>query len=47
MKILLLEDDTILAQTMMQILEDEKYEVTLVQNGEDVLTRTYENSYDL
>jgi len=30
MNILLLEDDTILAQTMVQILEAENYTVTLV-----------------
>jgi len=47
MKILLLEDDTILAQTMVQILEEEKYNVTLVDNGEDVLDKTYENNFDL
>jgi len=47
MKILLLEDDTILAQTMIQILEDENYEVTLLENGEEVLECTYENKFDL
>jgi len=47
MKILLLEDDTILAQTMIQILEEENYSVTLVETGEEVLEYTYENRYDL
>lgn len=47
MKILLLEDDTILAQTMIQILEEENYIVTLVETGEEVLEHTYENRYDL
>jgi len=47
MKILLLEDDNILAQTMLQILEEENYIVTLVENGEDVLNETYDNSFDL
>lgn len=47
MKILLLEDDTILAQTMIQILEEENYIVTLVETGEEVLEYTYENRYDL
>jgi DNA-binding response OmpR family regulator len=46
-KILLLEDDTILAQTMVQILKSEDYEVTLVTNGEEVLDATYENKFDL
>lgn len=47
LKILLLEDDTILAQTMVQILEQENYEVTLVGDGEEVMEYTYENKYDL
>ena len=46
-KILLLEDDTILAQTMVQILELEDYDVTLVSDGEEVMDATYENKYDL
>jgi len=45
-KILLLEDDEILAQTMVQILE-EHYDVTLVNDGEEVLELTYENKFDL
>ena len=47
MNILLLEDDVILAQTMVQILKEEKYNVTLVENGEDVLNETYEHNFDL
>ena len=47
MKILLLEDDTILAQTMIQLLEEEHYDVTLVENGEEVLEKTYNNKFDL
>lgn len=47
LKILLLEDDTILAQTMVQILEQENYDVTLVSDGEEVMEYTYENRYDL
>lgn len=46
-KILLLEDDRILAQTMVQILEQENYSVTLVNDGEEVLEETYENKFDL
>lgn len=46
-KILLLEDDEILAQTMLQILKEENYDVTLVNDGEEVLQYTYENKYDL
>ncbi len=47
MKILLLEDDTILSQTMLQILEQENYEVTLVNDGEEVLSATYDDKFDL
>jgi len=47
MNILLLEDDTILAQTMVQLLEQESYSVTLVEDGEEVLEVTYENRFDL
>lgn len=32
---------------MIQILEQENYDVTLVGDGEDVLTATYEKKYDL
>lgn len=46
-KILLLEDDTILAQTMVQLLKEENYDVTLVVDGEEVLEATYKNKYDL
>lgn len=46
-KILFLEDDEILAQTMIQILNQENYDVTLVCDGEEVLSATYENKYDL
>ena len=47
MNILLLEDDTILAQTMVQLLEQENYQVTLVENGEEVIDITYDNKFDL
>ncbi len=46
-RILLLEDDTILAQTMVQILEQENYDITLAVDGEEVLEYTYENRFDL
>lgn len=47
MKILLLEDDTILAQTMVQVLSQENYDVTLLESGDEVLQITYENRFDL
>ncbi|MGA1933340.1 response regulator transcription factor [Arcobacter sp. YIC-464] len=47
LKILLLEDDSVLAASMVDLLEEENYEVTLVNDGEEVLEATYENKYDL
>lgn len=47
LKILLLEDDEILAQTMLQILKEEDYDVTLAYDGEEVLEATYTNKFDL
>ena len=46
-KILLLEDDNILAETVIDFLEDEGFEVEHVHNGEDALESTFHNSYDL
>lgn len=46
-KILLLEDDEMLAQTMRQFLQQENYDVTLVYDGEEAIEATYNNSYDL
>jgi DNA-binding response OmpR family regulator len=46
-KILLLEDDILLAQTLQELLELEGYELTLTHSGNDAIDATYENSYDL
>jgi len=46
-KILLLEDDILLAQTLEELLEFEGFEVTLVGRGNDAIDVTYENSFDL
>lgn len=46
-KILLLEDDEILAQTMLQFLKEENYDVTLVYDGEEAIEAAYDNLYDL
>jgi DNA-binding response OmpR family regulator len=46
-KILLLEDDTVLSETLVDLLEAEEFEVTLVQNGEMALDVSFENEYDL
>ncbi len=46
-KILLLEDDTILAETLVVLLESEGFEVVHAINGEEALETTYEQSFDL
>ncbi len=46
-KILLLEDDYELAQTLQELLEMHKYAVTLVHTGNDAIDASYENSHDL
>ena len=45
--ILVVEDDTLLAESLEDLLEEEGYRVTLAVNGEEALERTYENLYDL
>jgi len=47
MKILLLEDDAILSATIVQILEEENYDVTLANDGQEVLEFTFLHKYDL
>ena len=46
-KILLLEDDNTLNETVTEYLEEEGYEVVSVENGEEALDRIYEESFDL
>ena len=46
-KILLLEDDEILSQTLLQLLKLEGYDVTLVCDGEEALDATYASNFDL
>jgi len=46
-KILLLEDDEILSQTLVQILEAEGYDVVLAKDGEEALDFTYKNKFDM
>jgi len=47
MKILLLEDDTVLLQTLCEILNQHGFDVTAVEKGQDAIDMTFENSYDL
>lgn len=46
-KILLLEDDEILYETLMELLEDEGFEVTLAKDGESALDKTFSSNFDL
>ena len=47
MKILILEDEVVLALSMQEFLEDSGYEVTSFSNSDDAYDAIYENSYDL
>lgn len=47
MKILLLEDDQILSQSLKEFLELEGYSVDVVHRGSDVFERTFDTKYDL
>ena len=46
-KILLLEDDYELGDTLKELLEYHNYEVDLVNNGDRATDASYDNSYDL
>jgi DNA-binding response OmpR family regulator len=47
MKILLLEDDEMLAESLAEYLEAEGYDVTVAKRGEEVFDRTFEERFDL
>jgi len=46
-KILLLEDDIELGETIQELLEYEEYDVTLVRDGTKALDKSYDTRYDL
>ncbi len=46
-KILLLEDDYLLSETLKSLLMGEGFEVVHASDGEEALTYSYENSFDL
>jgi len=46
-KILLLEDDIELAQTIQELLIDDGYSVDMVHRGDDAIDKSYDNEYDL
>lgn len=47
MKVLLLEDDELFAQTVEDFLEEEGFCVDLAYDGQEALSKNYENNYDL
>ncbi len=46
-KILLLEDDEILSQTLKELLEDQNYDIQIAKNGNMALDLSFENNFDL
>ena len=46
-KILLLEDDEILSQTLKELLEDQNYNIQIAKNGNMALNLSFENNFDL
>jgi len=46
-KILLLEDNLLFGETLVDLLEDEGYEVTLSPNGQHALDLTFDNKFDV
>jgi len=47
LKILLLEDDLLFAETLQDMLDEEGYEVLLCHNGQEALDLTYHHKFDL
>ena len=46
-KILLLEDDEVLSETLVELLENEGFDVLHVENGEMAIDASYEKHFDL
>jgi DNA-binding response OmpR family regulator len=46
-RILLLEDEVELAETLQELLQESGYDVFMVHTGNDAVDASYENSYDL
>ncbi len=46
-KILLVEDDLILGESLEELLEDENFKVTWVKDGNQALNETYEYKFDI
>ena len=46
MKILLLEDDIVLSQSIVDILQEQGFDTTSATNAEEAIELTYDNNYD-
>ena len=46
-RILLLEDDQLLAETLIDLFEDENFDVTYAPNGQIAIDSTFDNKFDL
>ncbi|MDD5717104.1 MAG: response regulator transcription factor [Sulfuricurvum sp.] len=46
-KILLLEDDLLFGESIMDVLEEEGFDVVLCRNGQSALDETFKNHFDL
>ena len=46
-KILLLEDDLLFGESIVDVLEEEGFDVVLCRNGQSALDETYKNHFDL
>jgi DNA-binding response OmpR family regulator len=47
MKVLLLEDDMMLCETLIELLRENGFSVTAVHNANDAIDLTFENTYDI
>jgi len=46
-KVLLLEDDLLFGETLVDLLEDENFQVNHVKNGQDALDATFSTKFDI
>ncbi len=47
MRILLLEDDEVLSESLIELFKDENFHITLVKNGEEAIDATYDKKFDI
>ena len=46
-KILLVEDDLILGESLKELLDDENFKVTWVKDGNQAIDETFEHKFDI